>query len=59
MTWKIVKSKTFWFNLISGAIVVVDQLVGSKMIPPEYAASAIAIGNFILRMITTKPLAEK
>jgi uncharacterized membrane protein len=55
---KMVKSKTFWFNLITGALVVTDQLTG-KVIPAQYSASIVAIGNVILRYLTTKPINEK
>lgn len=62
MNWKkirkLVKSKMFWFNAITGTLVVVDQLTG-KVIPAEASATVVAIGNVLLRMITSKPLEEK
>lgn len=56
--WKIVKSKTFWFNLVSGVVLIVDALQG-RVIPPEASATIVAVGNIVLRLITTKPIKEK
>ena len=55
---KLLKSKTFWFNIITGGLVVVDQLTG-KIIPTEASASIVAIGNVILRLITTQSVSQK
>ena len=55
---KIFKSKMFWFNFITGTITVVDAFTG-KVIPTELSATIVMVGNVILRLITTKPIAEK
>jgi hypothetical protein len=52
------KSKTVWFNVITGVLAVVNELSG-KVVPTETAATIIAIGNVILRFVTTKPLSAK
>jgi hypothetical protein len=57
--WKILLSRTFWFNVISGTLIVVDQLTGTKFVDPEVAASIVAVCNVILRFITTEPVSEK
>lgn len=61
-TWKTIKgmlkSKTFWFNLVTGGLIIVNELNG-KLIPTDKAAMIITFGNIVLRMITSKPLSEK
>ena len=52
------KSKTMWFNLITGILAVANAL-GGQVIPTEVAALIVAAGNIILRMITTTPLSQK
>lgn len=56
---KLARSRTFWFNVVTGALIITDQLTGSKVISPEVSASIVAIGNVVLRLITTKPISEK
>lgn len=51
------KSKTFWFNAITGTLAVVNALNG--IIPNEYAGAIVAVGNIALRFMTSKPLNEK
>lgn len=55
---KILKSKTIWWNLLTGVLTVVDALNG-EVIPTEVAAAIIAIGNILLRFKTTKPISGK
>jgi hypothetical protein len=55
---KLLKSRTFWFNAITGAITVIDALNG-KVIPVEISGAVVAIGNVVLRLLTTKPVSEK
>jgi len=55
---KLLKSRTFWFNAITGAITVIDALNG-KVIPVEISGVVVAIGNVVLRLLTTKPVSEK
>jgi hypothetical protein len=55
---KLLKSRTFWFNAITGAITVIDALNG-KVIPVEISGAVVAIGNVVLRLLTIKPVSEK
>jgi hypothetical protein len=55
---KLLKSRTFWFNAITGAITVIDALNG-KVIPVEISGAVVAIGNVVLRLLTTKSVSEK
>jgi hypothetical protein len=48
-------SKTIWFNIVSGAVVIVNELSG-KVIPNEAAALVVVVGNTILRVITNQPI---
>lgn len=48
-TKNILKSKTFWFNVLTLAVTV------SGFMPAKYAAPVSAIGNVILRLITSQP----
>ena len=53
----ILKSKTLWFNLLSFAVTVAGTLSGT--LPPQFApyvAAFIAIGNVVLRFLTTTPI---
>lgn len=50
MTKSLFKSKTFWFNLITGLLAVSDVLP----IPVEYQALIVALGNVVLRFLTDK-----
>lgn len=54
----LLKSKTFWFNLISGVIMFLSETHG-KVVPTEIATSIIVAGNIVLRFLTNKPLNEK
>lgn len=47
-TKKFFKSKTMWFNLITGALTVVDALSGN-VIPREISGVIIAGGNLIIK----------
>ncbi len=55
---KIFKSKTINFNTIVPALAGLAMAFGIP-IPGEAVAGVLAIGNFILRFFTDKPLAEK
>lgn len=51
------KSKTFWFNAITGFVSVVGTV--QAIIPPPampYVAGVVAIGNVVLRLITNQPV---
>ena len=58
------KSKTFWANLITAAVGILIAVAGSDIIQqnPEYAgyaATAIAVMNVILRLMTKEPVILK
>ena len=52
------KSKTLDFNVLAPAVYGFLKAIGID-IPPEVLAGVLAIGNFILRFFTKKPVAEK
>jgi hypothetical protein len=54
----LLKSKTFWFNAVTGTLMILDSLNG-KIVPVETSSIIIAVGNVILRLMTTKPVSEK
>ena len=54
----IFKSKTIDFNILIPAIYAFLRSIGVD-IPEEVMVGVLAIGNFILRFITKKPIAEK
>jgi uncharacterized membrane protein len=51
----ILKSKTFWFNII-GAILQVLQTTGVINIPQGILTDSLVAGNIGLRTITTQPV---
>ena len=53
---KLWHSKTIWFNVLTGALAVAQALGVAGMIPGEYLALAMAIGNAMLRTITEEPI---
>jgi hypothetical protein len=54
----LLKSKTFWFNVVAGSIAIVNALSG-QWIPNEMAITIVALLNIANRFLTTKPLSEK
>ena len=54
----LMKSKTFWFNAVTGTLSIVDALNG-KLIPVEISGTVIAIGNVILRLMTSTAIKDK
>lgn len=48
-TKHLLTSRTFWFN------VIVITLSMSDFVPPKYGLPAAAIGNVILRLMTSQP----
>ena len=54
-----IKSKTFWFNVVTGVLFITDKMLGADMIPPEVASTISAVGNVILRFVTNKALKDK
>lgn len=55
---KLFKSKTINFNLLVPAIVGLLSAFGVA-VPVEVATGILALGNFILRLITNGAIAEK
>lgn len=53
----LLKSKTFWVNLLSIIVLVLGELNGKEI--TQYTVYAIAISNIVLRFLTNKPLNEK
>lgn len=49
-TKNILQSRTFWFNVATAAITYAGYL------PPQYATYIVAVGNIILRFLTTQPV---
>ncbi len=57
----IFKSKTIWANLVGGAVALLAAIQGSDIVAanPEYAAyaaTAMAVLNLFLRLVTDKPV---
>ena len=55
---KLFKSKTINFNLLIPAIVGLLSAFG-VVVPVEVATGILAIGNFILRLMTTEAIVDK
>lgn len=51
------KSKTVWFNIITGAIELTNAF--APFLPPGTAMAVNVVGNVLLRFVTDKPLSEK
>jgi hypothetical protein len=51
------KSKTVWFNLITGALEVANLF--AVMLPPGTITAINVVGNVLLRFVTTEPLEAK
>lgn len=49
------KSKTIWFNLITGVV----SVAGILPIDPAISALIVAVGNVALRFVTSVPLEAK
>jgi len=57
----IFKSKTLWANVIGGVVALVAALTNSDIVAnnPEYAgyaATAMAVLNIVLRLVTKEPV---
>ena len=50
------KSKTLWFNIVTLALAGTQTLLTQDIIPPEFIALIIALGNVALRYLTSKPI---
>jgi len=58
MLSKLFKSKTIDFNVIVPAIYGMLSAFG-VVIPEDVIIGILAIGNFVLRLITSKPITDK
>jgi hypothetical protein len=61
MDWKkifvgSIKSKTVWFNLLFGVVLVANAYGFQEFEPDE---SVLLLGNILLRLLTTKAISEK
>ncbi len=50
------KSKTFWFNLLTGLAELAQVLSGTNLVPPGVLTVAAAVINIGLRLVTDKPI---
>ena len=53
------KTKTFWFNILSAALLIAALPEFTALIPElwiKYVVFAQAAGNIVLRYITTEPV---
>jgi len=56
-TKSILKSKTFWINLLMALAVIIPELVDLGFnIPAKWSGLAIVVVNLILRLMTTQPI---
>lgn len=51
----LLQSKTFWFNVASGAVSVASGQMGFT-VPPKVAVPVLAIGNILLRLLSSQPV---
>lgn len=51
------KSKTVWFNAITGALELTNAFGG--FLPPGVGMAVNVVGNVILRFVTSEPLSSK
>lgn len=58
MLRKLLRSKTIDFNIAAGAIVKILDVFG-VVIPLDAVLAGFVLMNFILRLITSKPISEK
>jgi hypothetical protein len=49
-------SKTFWFNVLSGALEVAQILLDFRVIEADKILMGMAVGNVILRYVTKQPV---
>jgi hypothetical protein len=56
MTKKVWKSKVLWINILSVGAYVLDNLIGTNVIPPAKGVVVLGVINILLRFITDKPL---
>lgn len=49
-------SKTFWFNVVGGTVELLQMLSASQLLPPGVVTMGLAVGNVILRGLTSQPM---
>lgn len=52
----ILASKTFWFNVLALVLGFAQEQGLFALIPEPYGPAALALGNIILRAVTTQPV---
>ena len=50
------QSKTVWFNVLSASVDIFQTLGGFGVVPPGALAIGTAVGNVLLRAVTSQPL---
>lgn len=55
----LLKSKVFYFNSISGVLILAQQLSGANILSAKDLVVILAVGNFLLRFFTKLPLDQK
>ena len=50
--------RTIAFNVVSGLIALAQTATGKNVIPEEYLALAVVVGNVVLRILTTTPVGQ-
>lgn len=49
-------SKTLWFNVIGGVLVVLQYLGTINLVDPQVLGALLVAGNFALRFVTSEPI---
>jgi hypothetical protein len=52
----LLKSKTFYFNLITILLGTIQVVSNTYPLPPEVLTLILGIGNLVLRMMTQEPI---
>jgi len=55
----LLKSKTFWFNALSIAILILGYLAENGILSIQIQTLLVAIGNILLRTVTNVPVENK
>ena len=55
-TKSILRSKTFWFNILTAIVYMAMQLSGKDVVDEKIIISVIAIGNALLRFVKKEPV---
>lgn len=52
------KSRTMWFNLIAAVVELLQHVGGLHVVPDEYVAGALLVGNIILRGLSVGTISK-